>query len=90
MNNWLKLILVCLGLIFGVYVLFWLIGIISALLWYALIAAVIGVGGYVGYQLLKPDEKSKLNAKNEVSQIEFDDAKNDRALEEYRRKYLNK
>ena len=90
MNNWLKFLLLCLGLIFGVWALFWIIGIISGLLWYALVIGVVGVAGYVGYQLFKPDKKPEIEGKNEVPQIQFDDAGNDRTLEEYRRKYLNK
>lgn len=92
MNNWLKFILILLGLIFGVYVLFWLIGIVSALLWYAFIAAVLIGGGYIGYRLLKPDKKPELEGRrSNVAQIEFDeDDKNDPVLEEIKRKYLSK
>jgi amino acid permease len=88
--NWLKIVLVCLGLIFGVYVLFWLIGIVSALLWYLFVAATFIGAGYVGYRLLKRDHKPELEGRTNVSQLEFDDARDERALEEYRRKYLNK
>lgn len=88
--NWLKFILVCLGLIFGVWLIFALIGVIQVVLWYALILGVIGVAGYVGYRLLKPGEKPQLKAGDEAAQIEFDSGKADRTLEEYRRKYLNK
>jgi amino acid permease len=88
--NWLKFILICLGLIFGVWLVFALIGVIQVVLWYALILGFIGVAGYVGYKLFKPDEKPKLKGKDAVSEIEFDSGKADRTLEEYRRKYLNK
>jgi fatty-acid desaturase len=88
MNNWLKFILICLGLILGVWVLFAVIGLVQVVLWYALVIGVIGAAGYIGYQLFKPDEKPKLKGKNAVSEIEMDE--NERTLEEIKRKYLNK
>lgn len=87
--NWLKFILIVFGLFLGAWILFALIGVIYSIVWYAFILGAIGIAGYIGYQFFKPDEKPKLKGKNEVSQIQFDDA-NDRTLEEYRRKYLNK
>jgi 4-hydroxybenzoate polyprenyltransferase len=90
MNNWLKFILICLGLIFGAWALFWIIGFVSTLLWYAFILGAVGIAGYIGYQLFKPDEKPKLEEKRPVSQIGDEDIGADRTLEEYRRKYLNK
>lgn len=88
--NWLKFILIVLGLILGAWLLFMLLGIIQVILWYAFILGAIGIAGYVGYQLFKPDEKPKLKGKNAASEIQFDETGNDRMLEEYRRKYLNK
>lgn len=88
--NWLKFILIVLGLVVGAWLLFAIIGVVQVVLWYALILGAIGVAGYVGYKLFKPDEKPKLEAKDPVSQIEFDATRSDRTLEEYKRKYLNK
>lgn len=88
--NWLKFILIVLGLILGAWVLFALIGIIQVVLWYAFILGAIGIAGYIGYQLFKPDKKPQLTGQDPVSQIEIDSVKSDRTLEEYRRKYLNK
>lgn len=88
--NWLKFILICLGLLLGAWVVFALIGIVQVVLWYAFILGAIGIAGYIGYQLFKPDEKPRLKGKDAVSEIEFDSGKADRTLEEYRRKYLNK
>jgi len=88
--NWLKFILIVLGLFLGAWVIFALIGVVYSVLWYAFILGAVGIAGYVGYQLFKPDEKPQLKAKDPVSEIEFDSTRSDRALEEYKRKYLNK
>lgn len=88
--NWLKFIVIVLSLILGAWVLFALLGVVQAILWYAFILGAIGIAGYIGYQLFKPDRKPELKAKDEVSQIQFDAAGSDRTLEEYKRKYLNK
>jgi 4-hydroxybenzoate polyprenyltransferase len=88
--NWLKFIVICLALILGAWVVFSLIGIVYVLLWYAFILGAIGIAGYIGYQLFKPDAKPKLKGQDTPAQIEFDGTNSDRTLEEYRRKYLNK
>lgn len=88
--NWLKFILICLGLILGAWVVFALIGVVYTILWYGFILGAIGIAGYIGYQLFKPDRKPELKAKDEVSQIQFDSTGSDRTLEEYKQKYLNK
>jgi 4-hydroxybenzoate polyprenyltransferase len=88
--NWLKFIVICLGLILGAWVLFALLGVVQMILWYAFILGAIGIAGYIGYQLFKPDRKPELKGGDPVSQIEFDSTGNDRTLEEYKRKYLNK
>ncbi|HEY0050035.1 MAG TPA: hypothetical protein VGB68_12145 [Pyrinomonadaceae bacterium] len=88
--NWLKFILIVLGLIVGAWVIFALIGVVQVILWYAFILGALGIAGYVGYQLFKPDKKPELKGRDAVSEIELDSAKSDRTLEEYRRKYLNK
>ena len=91
--NWLKFILIVLGLFVGAWVIFALIGVVYTVLWYAFILCAVGIAGYIGYQLFKPDEKPKLkgqDAATTTAQIEFDNAGSDRTLEEYRRKYLNK
>jgi len=88
--NWLKFILICLGLLLGAWVIFALIGVVYSVLWYAFIIGAVGIAGYIGYQLFKPDEKPQLKGQDSLSQIEFDSGRADRELEEYRRKYLNK
>ncbi|HLM01486.1 MAG TPA: hypothetical protein VK400_10575 [Pyrinomonadaceae bacterium] len=88
--NWFKFIIICLGLVLGVWAIFALIGLVQVLLWYGVILGVIGIAGYVGYKLFKPDRKPELEGKDPIAQIEFDGSGNDRTLEEYKRKYLNK
>jgi 4-hydroxybenzoate polyprenyltransferase len=89
--NWFKFILILLGLILGAWLLFFILGIVQVILWYAFILGVVGIAGYVGYQLFKPDKKPELKGKETTAaQIEIDSTRSDRTLEEYKRKYLNK
>lgn len=87
--NWLKYILIALGLIFAAMLASSVIGIIYGAFWYLFLVGVVAVGGYVGYRLLKKDDDSlKLEGKTPTAISELRDA--DRALEEYKRKYLPK
>ena len=83
-----KLILIAVGLIAVVFVGYFLIGIISSLLWYVFVIGVIGAIGVGGYKLLKKSDAPQLESKQTVSIKEMENA--DRALEEYKRKYLPK
>lgn len=91
MNFW-KFLLFLLILGVGVYVLFWIFGILATLLWYVVIFGIIAIGGYAGYKLFlsggSEDEIPQLEEKTPVGIAEMRDA--DRALEEYKRKALNK
>ena len=91
MNFW-KFLLFLLILGVGVYVLFWIFGIIAGLLWYAIIIGIILIGGYTGYKLFlsggREDETPQLEEKKPVGIAEVENV--DRALEEYKRKALNK
>src|SRR5215468_2504907 len=49
--NFIKLILMFLGLIFGVMLFFWLFGLVTSLIWYGFWIAVIAAVGYGGYKL---------------------------------------
>jgi hypothetical protein len=64
-------------------------GIISAILWFALWAGLIAAIGYGGYKLLFAREKPKaeLEEKTPIAIADLKDT--DRALEEYKRKYLS-
>ncbi len=85
-----KIILTVIGVIAIVVVGIWLIGIISALLWFALWVGLLAAIGYGGYKLFFAKEKSVKHLE-EKSPIAIADLKEeDRQLEEYKRKYLTK
>ena len=86
--NWLKYILIALGLLFAGMILFSLIGLISTVVYYLLIIGVLGGAAYVGYKLLKKETALELENKNPIAKIEMDNAKTVKQLEEYKRKYL--
>ena len=88
MNFW-KFLLFLLILGVGVYVLFWVFGILATLLWYIVIFGIIAIGGYAGYKLLLSggkEETPQLEQKKPVGIAEIQDF--DRALEEYKSKSL--
>jgi hypothetical protein len=84
-----KIILAVIGVIAVVVAGIWLIGIISALLWFALWIGLIAAIGYGGYKLLLAKKKTtpKLEEKTPIAIADLKDT--DRALEEYKRKYLS-
>lgn len=86
--KFIKWLLIIIGIFLLVWLGLWAIGIVSALLWYAFWIGVIGVIGYGGYKLLAKGEPRQLEEKTPIGIAEVGDA--DRALEEYRRKYLPK
>lgn len=86
--NWLKYILILLGLLFAGIILFSVIGLIGTVVYYLLIAGVLGGAAFLGYKLLKKESALELENKNPIAKIEIDDAKTARQLEEYKRKYL--
>jgi hypothetical protein len=85
-----KIILAVVGVIAVVVVGIWLIGIISAILWFGLWIGLIAAIGYGGYKFFLDKGKST-KALEEKSPIQIADMKDtDRQLEEYKRKYLPK
>lgn len=87
--NFIKIILVAVGLIVAVMLAFSIIGIVYSALWYLFLLSIVAVGGAVGYKLLvKEKESSRLEDKIPTTIAEMQNA--DRALEEYKRKYLSK
>ncbi len=88
--NLLKFILILLAVGLGIWILFWLLGIVSALLWYLFWIGLIAFGGYVGYKLFlgKDDETPQLGEKKPTAISEMQDF--DRALEDYKSKTLRK
>ena len=83
-----KWLMLALGLILLVMVGFWAAGIVYALLWYAFWIGLLGVVGYGGYKLLKKDEPRQLEEKTPIAVAELKNA--DRALKEYKDRYLPK
>ncbi len=91
MSFW-KFLLFLLILGVGFYLLFWIFGILAGLLWYAVIIGIILLGGYAGYKLFlsggDEDEPPQLEEKKPVGIAEMQNL--DRALEEYKKKTLDK
>jgi hypothetical protein len=85
-----KLILLVVGILALFVVGYWLIGFIFGLFWLLVYAGIIGLVGYGGYKLLfgRSSNDHSLEDKTPISIAEFEGT--DRALEEYRRKYLTK
>ena len=87
--DYIKYILIALGLFTAIILLFWLIGIVYSLIWYLFIAGIIGAIGYAGYKFLAGSEETpKLEEKTPIAISEMQDF--DRALEEYKEKTLKK
>lgn len=88
--DFIKIILIAIGLIVLFVAGYWLIGVVYGLFWLLLYAGIIGAIGYGGYKLFFEKEKPKaqLEDKTTIAIADLQDA--DRALEEYKRKYLPK
>lgn len=87
--NFIKIILAALGLILAAWLVFAVVGIVYSALWYLFLLGIVAVGGAVGYKLLiKDKEVPKLKENSPVAIAEMKNA--DRALEEYKKKYLSK
>ncbi len=86
--NIIKIILAILGIILGVMVFFWLIGVVYSLIWYLFWIGVVGAIGYGGYKLFKKAEAKTLGT---GSSGEIGGTRDfDMSWEEYERKYLSK
>lgn len=87
--NWFKLILIAVGVVIAAMLAFSVIGIVYSALWYLFLLGIVAIGGAVGYKLLvKKSEQTKLEDKTPIGIAEIKNA--DRALEEYKQKYLSK
>ena len=87
MKNFIKFILAILGLIFGVMLFFWLFGLITSLLWYAIWIGLLVAVGYGGYKLFKKAENKYVGA---GTTSYLDERDYSLSWEEYDRKYLKK
>jgi hypothetical protein len=86
--NIIKLILSLLGLIFGVMLFFWVFGLITSLLWYAVVFGVLAAVGYGGYKLFLKAENKFVGSGPATGYI--DDRDYDTSWDEYKQKYLSK
>ena len=85
--NWIKIVLIAIGLFILVMLGFSLIGIISSALWYLFWVGVIALAGTVGYKLLKKPETPQIENREPIAISELKNA--DKTLEEYKSKYLS-
>ena len=85
--NFIKLVLMVLGLMFGVMLFFWLVGIVSTLLWYGIWIGLLAAVGYGGYKLFRKAEDRYVGpgSTNYLEDRDFS-----LSWEEYDRKYLKK
>jgi uncharacterized membrane protein len=82
-----KLILAMLAVVFGAMLFFWLFGLVTSLLWYAIVFGVIGAIGYSGYKLFRKAEDKFVGPGN----TEYLDSRDfDTSWDEYKQKYLTK
>ena len=87
--NIIKIILVAVGLVLAAMLAFSVIGIVYSALWYLFLLGVVAIGGAIGYKLLvKEKQMPQLEEKTPTAVAGLENA--DRALEEYKRKYLSK
>ncbi|MFN6963290.1 MAG: hypothetical protein ACK4S4_05930 [Pyrinomonadaceae bacterium] len=86
--NFIKLILIFLGVIFGFMLLSWLLGLIGTLLWYGFWIGLLAAGGYGAYRLFRKAEDKYVGPGAAGGYI--DDGAYDLSWEEHKRKYLNK
>ncbi|MEJ7846563.1 MAG: hypothetical protein WKF92_00565 [Pyrinomonadaceae bacterium] len=86
--NIIKIILAVLGLMLGVMVFFWVLGIVSSLLWYGFWIGLIAAVGYGGYKLFLKAEAKALGG---GSASELNGVRDyDMSWDEYEKKYLSK
>jgi len=87
--NFIKIILIAVALIVAAMLAFSVVGIVYSALWYLFLLGIVAIGGAVGYKLLVKEKQSpQLEEKIPTTIAELKNA--DRALEEYKRKYLPK
>ncbi len=83
-----KIILALIGLYLGVILMFWVLGLVSSLLWYGFFIGTLAAAGYGGYKLFKKAENKYVGPGTSAGQIDARDY--DMSWEDYERKYLNK
>ena len=88
--KWFKLILFAFVVVLAVMAGFWIIGVISGLIWYLFWIGVLVLGGYVGYKVLSKGKNNELEGRDSISQIELENAKIIKSLEEFKREASKK
>lgn len=87
--NFIKILLIAIGLVLLGMVAFPIIAFVWHALWYLFWIAIIGLGGYIGYKwLTKGSETRLLEDKASFSLNGMDDV--NRAFEDFKRKHLTK
>lgn len=86
--NFIKYLLLILGLVFGFFLVSWLIGLVGTLLWYGLWIGLLAAVGYGGYRLFRRAEDKFVGPGKPSGYIEDRDF--GLSWEEYDRKYLKK
>ncbi len=81
----LKLILFAIVVILAVMLGFSIIGFVYSALWYVFWIGVLALGGYVGYKILSKGDSLELEGRDSVSQIELENAKLVKSLDDYKR-----
>ena len=86
--NFIKFILAVLGLIFGVMLVFWVLGFVFSMVWYLLWIGILGGIAYGGWKLFRKLEDKTLGT-GDAGEI---DGIRDihMSWDEYQRKYLQK
>lgn len=86
----LKLILFAIVVILAVMLGFSIIGFVYSALWYVFWIGVLALGGYVGYKILSKGDSLELEGRDAVSQIELENAKLVKSLDDYKREATKK
>lgn len=84
--NWWKILLGAIVLVLGIYLGLVIIGFLYSALWYLLVVGVLGLGGYLGYKYLTGEKRKEIEGVDTVSQLELDNAKIVKDLEEIKRR----
>jgi 4-hydroxybenzoate polyprenyltransferase len=85
-----KLILWGLVIVLAVVLGFSIIGFIYSALWYLFWIGAIALAGYIGYKIFKKDNTLELEGRDDISQIELENAKIVKSLEDFKHKYQSK
>ena len=84
----LKVLLAIIGVILGLYFVFWVLGILGSLLWYGVTLALVGGVVYGGYKLFRKAEDRYVGAGSAQGSLDSRDYQ--MSWDEYEKKYLHK